>query len=124
MALAVCGVPTLIFKLLLVYYYVITSVCISTVFFCILQGKANKINKINNVIEFMYSEESEDNEEGASGPPSRHIKPLRSKRSKLRNINAVLASFYEARMSKRQKKNSDGNNQRGRKMLVRQTSIK
>ena len=43
-----CGVPTLIFKLLLVYCYVlITSVCISTVFFffffCILQGKANKI---------------------------------------------------------------------------------
>ena len=41
-----CGVPAQIFKLLLVYCYVlITSVCISSVFFfsCILQGKANKI---------------------------------------------------------------------------------
>ena len=42
-----CGVPALIFRLLLVYCYVlITSVCISTVFFfCILQGKAKKIKE-------------------------------------------------------------------------------
>ena len=39
-----CGVPAQIFKLLLVYCYIlIISVCISSVFFfCILQGKANK----------------------------------------------------------------------------------
>ena len=75
--------------------------------------KIRALLHIHNVIEFMYSEESEDNEEGARGPSSRHIKPLRSKRSKLRDINAVLDTFYEARMSKRQKKNSHGNNQRG-----------
>ena len=34
------GVPALIFKLLLVYCYVLIS---SSFFFCILQGKANKI---------------------------------------------------------------------------------
>ena len=75
--------------------------------------KIKALLHLHNVIEFMYSEESQDNEEGASGPSSRLIKPLRSKRSKLRNINAVLDTFYEAHMSKRQKKNSHGNNQRG-----------
>ena len=72
--------------------------------------KIKALLHLHNVIEFMYSEESQDNEEGASGPSSRLIKPLRSKRS---NINAVLDTFYEAHMSKRQKKNSHGNNQRG-----------
>ena len=66
--------------------------------------KIKALLHIHNVIEFMYSKESEDNEEGASGPSSRYIKPLRSKKSKLRDINAVLDTFYEACMSKRQKK--------------------
>ena len=45
--LSCCGVPAQIFKSLLVSCYIlITSVCISSVFFlclCILQGKANKL---------------------------------------------------------------------------------
>ena len=67
----------------------------------------------HNAIQFMSLEESEDNEEGASDPPPRYIRPLCSERSKLRNINAVLYTFCEARMSKRQRKNSRENNQRG-----------
>ena len=67
----------------------------------------------HNAIQFMSLEESEDNEEGASDPPPRYIRPLCSERSKLRNINAVLEAFCEARMSKRQRKNSRENNQRG-----------
>ena len=78
------------------------------------KAKIKALLHLHNDIEFMCSEESKDNEEGASGPPSRHIKPLCSKRSKLRNINAVLDTFCEACMSKRQTKNSHGNNQRGR----------
>ena len=67
----------------------------------------------HNAIQFMSWEESEDNEEGASDPPPRYIRPLCSERSKLRNINAVLDAFCEARMSKRQRKSSWENNQRG-----------
>ncbi|CAH3037002.1 unnamed protein product [Porites lobata] len=58
-------------------------------------------------------QESEDNEEGGSDPPPRYIRPLCSERSKLRNINAVLDAFCEACMSKRQRKSSWENNQRG-----------
>ena len=36
-----CGVPALIFCL-----HIYTCVCVCVFFFCILQGKANKINKI------------------------------------------------------------------------------
>ena len=68
---------------------------------------------LHNAIQFMSLEESEDNEERASDPPPRYIRPLCSERSKLRNINAVLNAFCEARMSKRQRKNSRENNQRG-----------
>ena len=40
---------------------------------------------------------------GSSDPPPRYIRPLCSERSKLRNINAVLDAFCEARMSKRER---------------------
>ena len=39
---------------------------------------------------------------GSSDPPPRYIRPLCSERSKLRNINAVLDAFCEARTSKRE----------------------
>ena len=68
---------------------------------------------LHNAIQFISLEESEDNEEWASDPPPRYIRPLCSERSKLRNISAVLDGFGEARMSKRQKKNSRENSQRG-----------
>ena len=75
--------------------------------------KIKALLDLDNAIQFMSLEESEDNEEGASDPPPRYIRPLCLERSKLRNINAVLDAFCEARMLKRQKKNSRENNQRG-----------
>ena len=77
------------------------------------KAKIKALLDLDNAIQFMSLEESEDNEEGASDPPPRYIRPLCSERSKLRNINAVLDAFCEARMSKRQRKNSCENNQRG-----------
>ena len=69
---------------------------------------------LHNAIQFMSLKESEDNEEGTSDPPPRYIRPLCSERLKLRNINAVLdVAFCEAHMSKRQRKNSREDNQRG-----------
>ena len=59
------------------------------------------------------NQEIEDNEERGSDPPLRYIRPLCSERSKLRNINALLDAFCEARMSKRQRKNSWEYKQRG-----------
>ena len=71
------------------------------------KAKTKALLDLHNAIQ-----ESEDNEEGGSDPPPRYIRPLCSERSKLRNINAVLEAFCEARMSKRQRKNSRENNQR------------
>ena len=77
-------------------------------------AKIKALLDLHNAIQlFMSLEESENNEEGASEPPPRYIRPLCSERSKLRNINAVLDAFCEAHMSKRQRKNSRENNQRG-----------
>ena len=77
------------------------------------KAKIKALLDVHNAIQFMSLEESEDNEEGASDPPPRYIRPLCSERSKLRNINAVLDAFCEACMSKRQRKSSWENNQRG-----------
>ena len=77
------------------------------------KAKIKTLLNLHNGIEFMSLEDSEDNEEGASNPPPRQIRPLCSERSKLRNINAVLDAFCEACMSKRQRKSSWENNQRG-----------
>ena len=74
------------------------------------KAKIKALLDLHNAIQFMSLEESEDNEERANDPPPRYIRPLCSERSKLRNINA---SFCEACMSKRQRKNSRENNQRG-----------
>ncbi|CAH3187019.1 unnamed protein product [Porites lobata] len=72
------------------------------------KAKTKDLLDLHNAIQ-----ESEDNEEGGSDPPPRYIRPLRSERSKLRNINAVLGAFCEARMSKRQRKSCWETNQRG-----------
>ena len=77
------------------------------------KAKIKALLNLHNAVEFMSLEKSEDNAEGASDPPPRYTRPLCSERSKLRNINAVLDAFCEACMSKRQKKKSCGNNQRG-----------
>ena len=77
------------------------------------KAKIKALLNLHNAIEFMSLEESEDNEEGARDPPPRYIRPLCSERSKLKNIIAFLDAFCEARMSKRLKKNSRENNQRG-----------
>ena len=77
------------------------------------KAKIKPLLDLHNAIQFMSLEESEDNEERANDPPPRYIRPLCSERSKLRNINAVLDAFCEAYMSKRQRKNSQENNQRG-----------
>ena len=77
------------------------------------KAKIKALLDLHNAIQFMSLEESEDSEERASDPPRRYIRPLCSERSKLRNINAVLDAFCEAYMSKRQRKNSQENNQRG-----------
>ena len=67
------------------------------------KAKIKALLDLHNAIQFMSLEESEDNEEGASDPPPRYIRPLCSERSKLRNINAVLDAFCEARTSKRER---------------------
>ena len=67
------------------------------------KAKINALLDLHNAIQFTPLEESEDNEEGASDPPPRYIRPLCSERSKLRNINAVLDAFCEARTSKRER---------------------
>ena len=77
------------------------------------KAKIKALLVLHNAIQFMSLEESEESEERASDPPPRYIRPLCSERSKLRNINAVLDTFCEARTSKRQRKNSRENNQRG-----------
>ena len=77
------------------------------------KAKIKALLDLHNAIQCMSLEESEDSEERASDPPPRYIRPLCSERSKLRNINAVLDAFCEAYMSKRQRKNSQENNQRG-----------
>ena len=74
------------------------------------KAKIKALLDLHNAIQFMSLEDSE---ERASDPPPRYIRPLCSERSKLRNINAVLDAFFEAYMSKRQRKNSQENNQRG-----------
>ena len=77
------------------------------------KAKIKALLDLHNAIQFMSLEESEDNEERASDPAPRYIRPLCSERPKLRNIDAVLDTFCEARMSKRQRKNSRENNKRG-----------
>ena len=77
------------------------------------KAKIKALLDLHNAIQFMSLEESEDSEERASDPPPRYIRPLCSEWSTLRNINAVLDAFCEAYMSKRQRKNSQENNQRG-----------